>query len=67
MKVKSLINFPNNIHCKGHGAGVMEGKTYEVVDESHFPKRVGVMSEDKNGLTWLSADYRGVKEFEVID
>lgn len=66
MKIKSLINFPDNPHCKHHGAGVTEGNIYEVVDLSHFPKQVGVMSEDKIGLVWLSSDYKGKKEFEVI-
>lgn len=62
MKVKSLITWP-----KPNGEGVIEGKIYDVHDTSHFPRQVGVLSEDCGGLTWLSDDCDGVQEFEVIE
>lgn len=62
MKIKSLITWP-----KPNGEGVIEGKFYDVQDLSNFPRQVGVMSEDCGGLTWLSEDYCGVQEFEVVE
>lgn len=62
MKIKSLITWP-----KPNGEGVIKDKEYDVQDISHFPKQVGVMSEDCGGLTWLSEDYDGVQEFEVVE
>lgn len=62
MKIKSLITWP-----KPNGEGVIEGKVYDVQDMSNFPGQVGVMSEDCGGLTWMSADYDGIEEFEVIE
>jgi len=61
MKIKSLITWPKN--C---GEGVIEGRIYDVVDSSHYPEQVGVMSEDKTCLTWLSQNYHGVQEFELV-
>lgn len=62
MKIKSLITWP-----KPSGEGVIERNIYDVQDMSYFPKQVGVLSEDCCGLTWLSEDYNGVQEFEVIE
>lgn len=62
MKVKALITWP-----KPSGEGVIEGKVYDVKDASHFPQQVGVLSEDCCGLTWLTEDYNGVQEFEVVE
>lgn len=62
MKIKSLITWPHP-----SGEGVIEDKVYDVQDLSNFPRQVGVMSEDCGGLTWLSEDYYGTQEFEVIE
>lgn len=62
MKVKSLITWP-----KKSGEGVIKDRVYNVEDMSNFPRQVGVMSEDCGGLTWLSEDYDGVQEFEVVE
>lgn len=60
MKVKCLIN-----HCNI----VFVGKIYQVwetEDGGRFGLRVRVRGSD-GGPVWLSADYNGVVEYEIVE